>query len=103
MALYVDLRKISPVVKRERFDVIEIIGEYLQTVDLDRRLASAVVRSVRSGHLAVVFDGFDEHASHLHPTQASAMWRSLASVAQDRARVMITCRTHFFADAREET
>lgn len=65
-------------------------------------LPSALLHLNREGHLVLVFDGFDEIIGYVDPARHLDHLRELLRAAEGRAKVIITCRTHYFRDRPDE-
>ncbi|MBI3269261.1 MAG: pentapeptide repeat-containing protein [Planctomycetes bacterium] len=100
--VYLDLRLLAGAGPDGSASLIHLLERLLTRIGLPAGVASSVVELAQVGRVALIFDGFDEQAAHLHPRDAAALWRELTAPARDRARVLITCRTHYFADERSE-
>jgi RNA polymerase sigma factor (sigma-70 family) len=58
--------------------------------------------ALRHGRLILLLDGFDEMAARTSPDVTRRNFQQLASCAKDKAKVILTCRTHFFMSRTEE-
>lgn len=56
----------------------------------------------REGHLVLLFDGFDEVIAYSEPSRYLDNLRQILRAAEGRAKVLLTCRTHYFRDQPEE-
>ncbi|MDI6793723.1 MAG: SUMF1/EgtB/PvdO family nonheme iron enzyme [bacterium] len=56
----------------------------------------------RMGLFVVLVDGFDEMATHATVNEMIDNFRELAVLAEGRAKVLLTCRTHYFEHAARE-
>jgi WD40 repeat protein len=61
----------------------------------------ALLHLNREGHLVLIFDGFDEMLGYSDPGQFAENLRQLLRAAEGRAKVVLTCRTHYFRDRPE--
>ncbi|GIH02551.1 hypothetical protein Rhe02_06180 [Rhizocola hellebori] len=51
---------------------------------------------LRDGYFALLFDGYDELATRVGWEQAAEQLRAFANVAQDRCKIVLTGRDHYF-------
>jgi len=58
----------------------------------------SVLRLLSEGRLVLIFDGFDEMATQANWQVTLANFRELARAAEGRAKVLLTCRTHYFKE-----
>ncbi|MCA2963479.1 MAG: pentapeptide repeat-containing protein, partial [Acidobacteriaceae bacterium] len=58
--------------------------------------AEAVLHLLEEGRFVLIFDAFDEMATQASWEVTVANFRELARAAQGKAKVILTCRTHFF-------
>jgi len=61
----------------------------------------ALLHLNREGHLVLIFDGFDEMLGYSDPGQYAENLRQILRAAEGRAKVVLTCRTHYFRDRPE--
>ncbi len=61
----------------------------------------ALVELNRQGYLLLIFDGFDETIAYAEPDRHAGNLQELLRAAEGRAKVIVTCRTHFFRDRPE--
>jgi hypothetical protein len=54
------------------------------------------------GNLVLILDGFDEMAARVTRQVTNRNFHELARAAQGRAKVLLTCRTHYFKSRTEE-
>lgn len=58
--------------------------------------------SLSQGHIVLILDGFDEMASRITPQVTARNFNELARAVTGRAKVLLTCRTHYFRSRTEE-
>jgi RNA polymerase sigma factor (sigma-70 family) len=58
--------------------------------------------SLAQGNIALILDGFDEMAARVTPQVTSRNFLELARCVRGRAKVLLTCRTHYFKSRTEE-
>jgi amino acid adenylation domain-containing protein len=56
----------------------------------------------REGYLVLLFDGFDEVIAYSEPSRYVDNLRQILRAAEGRAKIILTCRTHYFRDQPEE-
>jgi WD40 repeat protein len=56
----------------------------------------ALLHLNREGHLLLIFDGFDEMLGYSDPMQLGENLRQILRAAEGKAKVLLTCRTHYF-------
>ncbi len=56
----------------------------------------------RAGHLVLIFDGFDETIAYTEPGHYAENLRQMLRAVEGEAKVILTCRTHYFRDQPEE-
>ncbi|MFP5286829.1 MAG: NACHT domain-containing protein, partial [Thermoanaerobaculia bacterium] len=61
----------------------------------------ALLRLNREGHLLLIFDGFDETIAYTEPGRYVENLRQILRAAEGKAKVLLTCRTHYFRDRPE--
>jgi WD40 repeat protein len=55
----------------------------------------------REGYLLLIFDGFDETIAYTEPGRYLENLRQILRAAEGKAKVLLTCRTHYFKDRPE--
>jgi WD40 repeat protein len=58
---------------------------------------------LRLGKIIVFFDAFDEMADRVHQDVTLSNFRELRRAAEQSSKVIITCRTHYFRDRKEQS
>ncbi|HEY6136753.1 MAG TPA: pentapeptide repeat-containing protein [Thermoanaerobaculia bacterium] len=97
--LFIDLATVpSP---GEPLTVQNILGARLRQLGADETGVPTLVRSIRTGQVAVILDGFDERAIHLNADEQARLLAELRSLISTRARLLLTSRTHLFTAAEE--
>ncbi len=61
----------------------------------------ALLQLNREGHLLLIFDGFDETIAYTEPGRYVENLRQILRAAEGKAKVLMTCRTHYFRDRPE--
>ncbi len=62
----------------------------------------ALLQLNREGYLVIFFDGFDEIVGYTEPSRYVEVLRQILDAAGGRAKVVMTCRTHYFRDRPDE-
>ncbi|MEI8211546.1 MAG: sigma-70 family RNA polymerase sigma factor [Planctomycetota bacterium] len=58
--------------------------------------------SIRSGRVLVILDGFDEMSAKVTPQITAKNFQELARIVEGNAKVILTCRTHYFRSRSDE-
>ncbi|MFL6260862.1 MAG: pentapeptide repeat-containing protein [Thermoanaerobaculia bacterium] len=61
----------------------------------------ALLHLNREGYLLLIFDGFDETIAYTEPGRYVENLRQILRAAEAKAKVLLTCRTHYFRDRPE--
>ncbi|MEK7753993.1 MAG: NACHT domain-containing protein, partial [Acidobacteriota bacterium] len=61
----------------------------------------SILYLLAEGRFVLIFDGFDEMATQSNWDVTLSNFRDLARAAEGRAKVILTCRTHYFKDAAQ--
>ncbi len=61
----------------------------------------ALLHLNREGYLLLIFDGFDETIAYSEPGRYVENLRQILRAAEGKAKVLLTCRTHYFRDRPE--
>ncbi|HYO13707.1 MAG TPA: pentapeptide repeat-containing protein [Thermoanaerobaculia bacterium] len=61
----------------------------------------ALLHLNREGYLLLIFDGFDETIAYSEPSRYLENLRQILRAAEGKAKVLLTCRTHYFRDRPE--
>jgi WD40 repeat protein len=61
----------------------------------------ALLQLNREGYLVLIFDGFDETIAYTEPGRYVDNLRQILRAAEGKAKVLMTCRTHYFRDRPE--
>ncbi|MEQ9358818.1 MAG: NACHT domain-containing protein [Coleofasciculus chthonoplastes F2-STO-03] len=102
-------------VSRPRLPLVITLRDYAKAVDVENvlagfffsqhniRLNSKVFDQLnRMGKLLLIFDGFDEMAAKVDRQQMINNFWELAKVVVPGSKVLLTCRTEHFPEAKEE-
>ena len=109
-ALHIDLAYLRGTPGLAQLNVTQIIGLVIEARGLDKVLSpNIVVREVREGRRILVYDGLDELMQTDH-AQLHSVFRQLLQVLEpdpvsrelSRARLIVSCRTHYFRDLTEQ-
>jgi len=58
--------------------------------------------ALTEGQIVLILDGFDEMAARVTPAVTTRNFHELSRCAKGRAKVLLTCRTHYFKSRTEE-
>ncbi|MBI5652461.1 MAG: SUMF1/EgtB/PvdO family nonheme iron enzyme [Chloroflexi bacterium] len=78
-----------------------LLNDQKERVRLDGAYA-AFEQLNRDGKFVLIFDGFDEMARQVSYQTTVNNFDELAKAAEGNAKVLLTCRKHYFREAREE-
>ena len=91
LPLRIDLRDVS-----KALNLDNILYDHLQR-QTGRLVDPRAVRYLLAeGRLVLIFDGFDEMATQANWQETLDNFRELARAAEGQAKVILTCRTHYF-------
>jgi hypothetical protein len=62
---------------------------------------ATVEKLLRDGKIVIVFDAFDEMASRTDYSTTLNNFHALEKMLKDKAKALLTCRTHYFKDQEE--
>ncbi|MDQ7779860.1 MAG: pentapeptide repeat-containing protein, partial [Planctomycetota bacterium] len=98
--MYMDLRDLKPLGRELKLE--DIIGRFLELRGLTTNHVRSLLELVAEGKWLLIFDGFDEIATHLQPGEARSLLRELRRPAENRGKVLITARDHYFPTEADE-
>jgi restriction endonuclease/NACHT domain-containing protein len=78
-----------------------VLTDHFQRVSSQTILPQALLHLNREGRLVLILDGFDEVIGYAEPARFIEHLRQLLRAAEGRAKVILTCRTHYFRDRPE--
>jgi RNA polymerase sigma factor (sigma-70 family) len=84
------------------FSLEGLVITYLSRAGLSRTNFDVFQYLLSQGRLVLIFDGFDEMAARATPLITQRNFQELNRCVQGRAKVMLTCRTHYFRSQKEE-
>ncbi len=87
---------------RKKLDFDSIITHHLSGKGLRDVRVSAFEHLVRNGKIILLFDGFDEMADRVQWSVTEDNFNALLKPAGGKAKIIITCRTHYFKNRREQ-
>ena len=79
-----------------------ILTHHFQQLSSTAFNPQALLHLNREGYLLLIFDGFDEIIGYSDPSQFAENLRQLLRAAEGKAKVLLTCRTHYFRDRPDE-
>lgn len=84
------------------FSLEGLVLTHLAQNGLDQVSFDIFQYSLAQGHIVLILDGFDEMAARVTPQVTARNFFELARGVQGRAKVLLTCRTHYFKSRTEE-
>lgn len=96
--IYVDLRDPSAAGTIEN-----LLLQQIQRISPKAVHPQAPMLLNREGRFLLLLDGFDEITGHTGPGQSLELLRQLLRAAEPQAKLLITCRPHFFRDRPAES
>lgn len=97
LPILIDLRNAD-----REFSLEGLILTHLSRSGLDRVSFASFEYALSNGQLVVIFDGFDEMAARVSRNVTHRNFHELARCVRGRAKVLLTCRTHYFKSRAEE-
>jgi DNA-directed RNA polymerase specialized sigma24 family protein len=97
LPILVDLRNTDREVSLEGLVLTHFARAGISHVSFDTFLYS-----LAQGHAVLILDGFDEMASRIARDTTTRNFHELARAANGKAKVLLTCRTHYFKSRTEE-
>jgi len=88
----VDLRDAAKALSLEN-----VLYDHFQRAGLDV-VPKRILHLLAEGRLVLILDGFDEMATQSSWDTTLANFRELARAAQGKAKIILTCRTHYFKE-----
>ncbi len=80
-----------------------LLGHHFQKLAPNKPLLTqALLQLNQEGYLVVFFDGFDEIVGYTEPSRYVEVLRQVLAAAAGKAKVIMTCRTHYFRDRPDE-
>ena len=80
-----------------------LLSHHFQRIGSSKPLnPRALLHLNREGRLLLIFDGFDETIAYSEPSRFLDNLRQILRAAEGQAKVILTCRTHYFRDRPEE-
>ncbi len=102
--LYLDMRSLPPWKSGQLPGLEEMIKVLCNQAGFKDVSVEAVLAAVRLGHVALIFDGFDEQAAHLTDGEATALMNEIRRAVPPKAKgkMLVACRTHYFENRPHE-
>ena len=79
-----------------------LILTHLSNHGLPKATFELFQHALAAGQVVVIFDGFDEMAARVTPQITARNFQELARCVRGRAKVLLTCRTHYFKSRSDE-
>ncbi|MEA2560625.1 MAG: hypothetical protein QOH06_2129 [Acidobacteriota bacterium] len=78
-----------------------LLTQHFQRLSSQSFHPEALFQLNRKGYLLLLFDGFDETIAYTEPGRYVDNLRQILRAAEGNAKVLLTCRTHYFRDRPE--
>jgi formylglycine-generating enzyme required for sulfatase activity len=82
-------------------EVDDLVMNHLRRHGIEGSPYAAFQHLLRQGMLLLILDGFDEITAQVTPELTRRNFDKLDALVAERARVLLTCRTHYFRDRPE--
>jgi RNA polymerase sigma factor (sigma-70 family) len=79
-----------------------LISSHLQRHHLEKTTFSTFQHVLAAGRIILILDGFDEMAARVTPAVTNENFSELVKCVVGRAKVLLTCRTHYFKSRADE-
>jgi len=89
--IFIDLREYA-----KSLSIRQLVLDFLVSHSIRFASYAAFEYMLFEGHVILIIDGFDEMASKGDPQVTLRNFRELNHVARGRAKVILSCRTHYF-------
>ena len=90
--IYIDLREYS-----RALSLKQLILEFLDTNSIRCASFTSFEYMLNEGYIVLIVDGFDEMASRGDQQVTLRNFRELVRAAKGRAKIVLSCRTHYFS------
>lgn len=97
LPLLVDLRNAD-----RQFSLEGLMSWHFSQTGLETVTFRVFQHALSEGRIVLVFDGFDEMAAKVNDQITTRNFHELIRCVQRRAKVLLTCRTHYFRSRAEE-
>jgi RNA polymerase sigma factor (sigma-70 family) len=97
LPLFIDLRNAD-----REFSLEGLILTHFANHGLSRATFDIFQFLLAEGRIVLILDGFDEMASKVTPLVTTRNFHELARSVTGKAKVLLTCRTHYFKNRTEE-
>ncbi len=87
---------------RSSLGLENLVIHHLQAHGIDRASFKAFRHLLEQGFIVLIFDGFDELVTRTNARLTLENLRELNRAVMGKAKVLLTCRTHYFRDTEEE-
>lgn len=95
--IHIDLRNAD-----RQFTLEGLVLSHLQSSGLEDVTFEVFNHALASGRIILILDGFDEMAASVTPQITNRNFTELAKAVTRNAKVLLTCRTHYFRSRTEE-
>jgi RNA polymerase sigma factor (sigma-70 family) len=96
LPILIDLRNAD-----RQFSLEGLILTHFARTGLSQVSFEVFQHALSQGQIVLILDGFDEMAARVTPQVTSRNFHELARSVQGRAKVLLTCRTHYFKSRTE--
>jgi RNA polymerase sigma factor (sigma-70 family) len=97
LPILIDLRNAD-----RQFSLEGLVLTHLAQNGLERVSFEAFQYALGQGNIVLILDGFDEMAARVTPQVTHRNFHELARAVNGRAKVLLTCRTHYFRSRTDE-
>lgn len=97
LPILIDLRNAD-----RQFSLEGLITTHLHQKGLERITFSLFQHALAEGRIVLLLDGFDEMAARVTPQITARNFHELIRCVKGKAKVFLTCRTHYFKDRSDE-
>jgi RNA polymerase sigma factor (sigma-70 family) len=97
LPLLIDLRNAD-----RQFSLEGLILTHLSNSGLSRVSFGAFTHALSHGNIVLILDGFDEMSARVSPFITASNFHELSKCVTGQAKVILTCRTHYFKSRTEE-
>jgi RNA polymerase sigma factor (sigma-70 family) len=97
LPVLIDLRNAD-----RQFSLEGLVLTHLSNSGLVRVSFEVFQHALSQGNIVLILDGFDEMAARVTPQVTNRNFHELARCVEGRAKVLLTCRTHYFKSRTEE-
>ena len=97
LPIRINLRKAD-----REFSIEGLILTHLSQNGMSKTSYDVFQYALSEGNIILILDGFDEMSARVSPMVSKRNFQELAKCVQNRAKVLLTCRTHYFRSKTDE-